>query len=110
MERLERDAPLPVEMQGRWIDVEDSTSALIVQGGEIICFGEVVSYDYKLVDTDDGALTVSLKINDQAAEDRLPTLQHHRVDDYAGRRFPCLQCQIRQPVRTRRELDGQSDR
>jgi hypothetical protein len=69
MKRLERDAPLPVEMQGRWIDVEDGTSELIVQGGEIICFGETVSYDYKLVDTDDGALTVSLKINDPVAED-----------------------------------------
>ncbi|UCI31932.1 hypothetical protein [Mesorhizobium sp. B4-1-4] len=68
MKRLERDAPLPVEMQGRWIDVEDSTSDLIVQGGEIICFGEAVCYDYKLVDTDDGALTVSLKMNDPAAE------------------------------------------
>ncbi|WP_104663048.1 hypothetical protein [Ensifer adhaerens] len=69
MERLDRDAPLPAEMQGRWVDVQDSTSKLIVRGGEIICFGEAVSYDYKLVHTEDGALTVSLKINDQAAED-----------------------------------------
>jgi len=30
MERLERDVPFPVEMQGRWTDVEDSTSELIV--------------------------------------------------------------------------------
>lgn len=69
MERLERDAPLPVEMQGRWADVDDPTSELIVQGGEVFCFGKAVSYDYKLVGTDNGALTVSLKINDQAAED-----------------------------------------
>ncbi|MDR7148021.1 hypothetical protein [Rhizobium sp. BE258] len=69
MERLERDAPFPVKMQGRWTDVEDSGSELIVQGSEIICFGETISYDYKLVDTVDGALTVSLKIDDQTAED-----------------------------------------
>lgn len=69
MERLERDAPLPAKMQGRWRDVEDSDSELIVQGSEIICFGEAVSYDYKLVDTVDGAVTVSLKIDDQTAED-----------------------------------------
>jgi hypothetical protein len=69
MERLERNAPLPVEMQGRWADVEDPTSELIVQAGEVFCFGKAVSYDYKLVDTDDGALTVSLKIDDQSAED-----------------------------------------
>lgn len=69
MERLERDAPLPAQMQGRWTDLEDPASELIVDGGEIICFGEAVSYDYKLVNIQDGALTVSLKINDQAAED-----------------------------------------
>lgn len=69
MERFERNAPLPAEMQGRWADVEDPTSELIVQGGEVFCFGKAISYDYKLIDTEDGALTVSLKINDQAAED-----------------------------------------
>ena len=40
MDRLERDAPFPAEMQGRWTDVEDSNSVLIVEGSEIICFGE----------------------------------------------------------------------
>lgn len=69
MERLERDAPFPVQIQGRWTDVEDPNSELIVQDSEIICFGETVSYDYKLVDTVDGALTVSLKIDDHTAED-----------------------------------------
>lgn len=69
MERFGRDVPLPLEMQGRWADVEDLGSELIVQGGEVFCFGKAVAYDYKLVDTDDGALTVSLKIEDQAAED-----------------------------------------
>jgi len=69
MERVGRDAPLPDEMQGRWTDVEDPTSELIVQGGEVTCFGQPVAYDYKLTDAVDGALTVSLKIDDQAKED-----------------------------------------
>ncbi|WP_287380353.1 hypothetical protein [Mesorhizobium sp.] len=69
MERLGRDAPLPEEMQGRWIDVEDPASELIIQGGEVTCFEQSVAYDYKVVNTDDGALTVSLKIDDQAKED-----------------------------------------
>ena len=49
--------------------MEDSNSELIVEGSEIICFGEKIAYDYKLIDTIDGALTVSLKINDQTADD-----------------------------------------
>lgn len=47
MERLGREAPLPNEMQGRWIDVEDPTSMLIIDGGEVVCFGQPVAYDYK---------------------------------------------------------------
>jgi len=69
MERSGRDAPLPNEMQGRWKDVEEPTSELIIQGGEVICFGQTVAYDYKLMGTEDGALTVSLKIEDEALED-----------------------------------------
>ena len=69
MERLGRDAPLPHEMQGRWTDVEDPSSELIVDGGKITCFNQSVSYDYKLIDRDDGALTVSLKLDDEANED-----------------------------------------
>lgn len=69
MERFDRKSPLPAEMQGEWSDVEHPASRLIIQGGEIICFGETVVYDYKLVDTVDGALTVSLRIEDQTAED-----------------------------------------
>lgn len=69
MQRLGRNEPLPGEMQGRWTDVEDAGSELIVDGGEVTCFGNVVAYDYKLVDRVDGALTVSLKIDDEAKED-----------------------------------------
>ena len=69
MERAGRDAPLPGEMQGRWVDVDDPASELIVSGGEISYSGAVVEYDYKLVAREHGALTVSLKINDEAGED-----------------------------------------
>jgi hypothetical protein len=69
MERVGRDAPFPAKMQGRWIDVEDPSCELIVSGGEVSCFGQTVEYDYKLAGEDDGALTVSLKINDEANED-----------------------------------------
>ena len=69
MQRLERNAPLPTEMQGRWRDVEDATSKLIIDGAQVTCFGQSVAYDYKLIGKDDGALTVSLKILDEANED-----------------------------------------
>ena len=69
MNRLGRDAPLPNEMQGRWFDVENQSSELFVNGGEVSCFGIPVEYDFKLICTDDGALTVSLKIDDEANED-----------------------------------------
>lgn len=69
MDRLGRDAPLPAEMQGHWVDADEPASELIVAGGEITCFGQVVDYDYKEIDEIDGALTVSLKINDEAEED-----------------------------------------
>ncbi|WP_439538901.1 hypothetical protein [Sphingomonas sp.] len=69
MEQVQRAAPLPTEMQGRWVDVDDPATELTVSGGEVTCFGQVVEYDYKLIENDDGALTVSLKINDEAGED-----------------------------------------
>ena len=69
MERLGREASLPNEMQGRWTDVDDSSTELVVAGGEVICFGQTVGYDYKLVGREDCALTVSLRIEDEARED-----------------------------------------
>lgn len=42
---------------------------LVIHGGEITCFGATVAYDYKLVETIDGALAVSLKVNDPSTED-----------------------------------------
>jgi uncharacterized glyoxalase superfamily protein PhnB len=69
MQRLERAAPLPREMQGRWVEMDDPAAELIVNGGEITCFGRAVDYDFKEVVEEHGALTVSLKIDDEAKED-----------------------------------------
>jgi hypothetical protein len=44
MQRVGRDAPLPNEMQGKWIDVDDPASELVIHGGEVNCFGEVVVF------------------------------------------------------------------
>jgi len=78
MDRLGRDMPLPEEMQGRWIDADDQTSELVVNGGEIICFGKAVEYNYKIISTEDDALLVSLKIDDEANED---VFQHANITE-----------------------------
>lgn len=69
MRRIGRDVPLPNEMQGRWTDLDEPSSELIVSNGEIICFGQPVEYDYKLIDEVAGAVIVSLKIDNEADED-----------------------------------------
>ena len=69
MDRLRRDAPLPGKMQGRWVGADDQSAELVVDGGDITCFGQAVAYDYKDVGEEDGALVVSLGIDDAAGED-----------------------------------------
>jgi hypothetical protein len=69
MSRLGRAAPLPEEMQGRWVDADDGSSELIVTGGEITCYGAPVEYDHKDIVEQDGALVVELGIDDAANED-----------------------------------------
>jgi hypothetical protein len=66
--KLRREAPLPQEMQGRWVIVDDEPSELIVDGGEITCFGARVEYDYKEIKKLDGALMVNLEIDDVSQE------------------------------------------
>ncbi|MDT3380700.1 hypothetical protein ACETRX_00955 [Labrys portucalensis] len=78
MERLEREAPLPVEMQGHWVDMDDPSTELVVDGSEVTCFGQKIPYDYKLIAKDDGAVTISLKIDDAANED---TFQRSNVTE-----------------------------
>jgi hypothetical protein len=69
MARQEREAPLPEEMQGRWVEADDPSSELLVEGGEITCFSRTVEYDYKDVVQEDEALTVSLGVDDEADDD-----------------------------------------
>lgn len=83
MERLGREASLPDEMQGRWRDVDDPTTELVVDGGEVICFGQAVAYDYKLLGSEDGATIVSLKIEDMDRED---TFQRANITELSLRR------------------------
>ena len=67
--KLDRHAPLPAAMQGERTIMDDPSSVLMIAGGEVTCFGKTVDYDHKLVESRDGALTVSLKIDDPAGED-----------------------------------------
>ena len=71
MNRLGRDEPLPPQMQGRWMGADDPLSELVVNGGAITCFGSVVKYDHKVIIEKDGALTVSLGVDDDS-----------RIDDF----------------------------
>jgi hypothetical protein len=64
-----RDEPLPSEMQGVWVDADEPAVKLTVCGAEIMCFGLAIEYDYKEIHEVNGALTVSLKVNNEAQED-----------------------------------------
>lgn len=69
MVRVLRDVPFPADMQGRWLIAEEPGSELIVDGAEIICFGQRIEYDYKDISEVEGALTVELGIIDAAKDD-----------------------------------------
>ncbi|HEX4739172.1 MAG TPA: hypothetical protein VH331_16600 [Allosphingosinicella sp.] len=69
MERMDRAAPLPEEMQGRWVIIDEPSAELVIEGGEVTCFGQRIDYDHKEVVRQDGALTVSLRIDDATNED-----------------------------------------
>ncbi len=69
MQRVERAAPLPTEMQGYWVGADEPTSELIVDGGKVICFGQRIAYDYKQISHEEGAIRVSLCLTDPAQED-----------------------------------------
>jgi len=69
--RLGRDEPLPARMQGRWVGADDPLSELVVSGGAITCLGSTVNYDHKVIVEADGALNVSLGVDDES-----------RIDDF----------------------------
>lgn len=74
--RIGRDEPLPRQMQGRRIGADDPLSELVVDGGQITCFGAVVNYDHKVVTEECGALNVSLGVAD---ESRLDDFQRENI-------------------------------
>lgn len=76
MSQLRRDDPLPIQMQGRWVDADNPLSELLIDRGEITCFGMTVNYDYKLIIEKGGALTVSLGVDD---ESKLDTFQRANI-------------------------------
>jgi hypothetical protein len=47
-----------------------------VNGGEITCFGTVVKYDHKVIVAEDGALTVSLGVDEDS---RLDDFQRENI-------------------------------
>ncbi len=55
-------------MQGRWLDVDDG-SELVVDGFDVRFQGQPVRHDFFVVDEDNGALAVTLGIDDVAGED-----------------------------------------
>lgn len=65
MKLVGRETPFPTEMQGRWLISDEPTAEMIIEGGEISCFGQKIDYDYKEIHTIEGALTVELRITDQ---------------------------------------------
>ncbi|HEY0311688.1 MAG TPA: hypothetical protein VGC56_04255 [Allosphingosinicella sp.] len=69
MSRVPRAAAVPSEMQGRWVDEEEPSSELIIDGGEVTCFGARVDYDWKEIQHIDGALTVTLGVDGEARQD-----------------------------------------
>ncbi|CAN7760109.1 hypothetical protein [Paraburkholderia sp. SIMBA_054] len=55
---------------------DDPLSKLVVDEGEITCFGAVVNYNYKVITEMDGALTVSLGVDDDS---RLDEFQRENI-------------------------------
>jgi hypothetical protein len=78
MNRVTRETPLPAPMPGRWVGADDSSSKLVIVGGEITCYGALVDYDYKEVSNEGGALIVNLKVDDPS---RMDSFQRTNITD-----------------------------
>jgi hypothetical protein len=68
MSRLGPEAPLPDEMQGRWVDSEDPSFVVEISGGEVTYGGGRSEYDWKEV-TRGEVLHVEFGVDDEAQED-----------------------------------------
>jgi hypothetical protein len=69
MIRADRDAPLPDQMQGRWVFEGEPESEIVIRGGKISCLGQAVDYDYKEIGQVAGALTVNLCVEEGKDQD-----------------------------------------
>ena len=65
----DRQTLLPAEMQGAWVDGDDPSSTLNIDGAEISCLGASVDYDFMEINEIEGALTVVLRVSDPSRED-----------------------------------------
>jgi len=63
-----RPTPLPAPMQGRWQDVDEGC-ALVVDGFDVSYRDIPVAHDFFHVTETEGALTVSLGVDDPQRED-----------------------------------------
>ena len=64
-----REAPLPDEMQGRWVDSDDPSYVVDIRGGEVTYGGGPSEYDWKKITHEGGALVVEFGVDDDADED-----------------------------------------
>jgi hypothetical protein len=64
-----KPTPLPALMQGRWQDTEDPDGVLVVDGFGVAYRGKAVAHDFFRIAEQDGALSVTLGVDDAARED-----------------------------------------
>jgi hypothetical protein len=70
MSQVGREAPLPDEMQGQWVDANDPSYVVEICGGEVTYGGGRSEYDWKKITRqDDGALVVEFGVDDDAQDD-----------------------------------------
>src|ERR1041385_1114054 len=69
MSRMGREAPLPDEMQGKWVDSEDPSYVVEIRGGEVTYGGGRSEYDWKEVTRGEDVVLVEFGIDDEWDED-----------------------------------------
>ena len=64
-----RPTPLPAPMQGRWLDVADVGGVLLIEGFDVSYRGVAVTHNFFRIAEQDGALNVTLGVDDPTRED-----------------------------------------